>query len=48
MQLVFVLVLLTSSGWQHTQARYATMLECLEASSAVRLMPTLCIERRIP
>ena len=46
MDLIFVLVLLTSSGWQETQARYANMRECLVTSSAVTLMPTLCVERR--
>ena len=46
MELIFVLVLLTSNGWQETRARYANMRECLEISSAVTLMPTLCVERR--
>jgi hypothetical protein len=46
MELIFVLVLLTANGWQETQARYANMRECLVTSSAVTLMPTLCMERR--
>lgn len=48
MDLIFVLVLLTSTGWQETQAHYASMRECLTTSSAVTKIPTLCVERRKP
>ena len=43
--MIIVLVVITSQGWQQTQNQYATMRQCLETSSAVRLLPTLCIEK---
>jgi len=43
--MIIVLVVITSQGWQHTQNQYATMISCLETSSAVRLLPTLCVEK---
>jgi hypothetical protein len=43
---IWVLVLLTATGWQETHLRYVTARECLSISSAVTLMPTLCVPNR--
>jgi hypothetical protein len=43
---VFVLLLLTSQGVYEAQG-FETMRQCLEASSGIKKMETLCVERKV-